>query len=50
MRIIARRRKPVFCCHQVGHKNAQLVYEINATGIEEMKSEQIAMLNSTLAM
>lgn len=39
-----------FIANQMGHENAQMVYEIYATWIEEMNSEQVAMLNSTLAL
>jgi len=34
----------------MGHENAQMVYEIYATWIEEMNSEQVAMLNAKLAL
>lgn len=41
---------PSFIANQMGHENAQMVYEIYATWIEEMNSEQVAMLNSKLAL
>ncbi len=41
---------PSFIANQMGHENAQMVYEIYATWIEEMNSEQVAMLNAKLAL
>ncbi|AKL12154.1 integrase [Phytobacter ursingii] len=41
---------PSFIANQMGHDNAQMVYEIYATWIEEMNNEQVAMLNSTLVL
>ena len=41
---------PSFIANQMGHENAQMVYEIYATWIEEMNSEQVAMLNTKLAL
>lgn len=39
---------PSFIANQMGHENAQMVYEIYATWIEEMNGEQVDMLNSRL--
>lgn len=39
---------PSFIANQMGHENAQMVYEIYATWIEEMNGEQIDMLNRKL--
>jgi len=41
---------PSFIANQMGHANAQMVYTIYATWIEEMNGEQIDMLNSRLAI
>ncbi len=41
---------PSFIANQMGHENAQMVYEIYATWIEEMNGEQVDMLNSRLAI
>jgi hypothetical protein len=41
---------PSFIANQMGHENAQMVYEIYATWIEEMNGEQVDMLNSKLAV
>jgi len=41
---------PSFIASQMGHENAQMVYEIYAKWIEEMNSDQVAMLNSKLAL
>ena len=41
---------PSFIANQMGHDNAQMVYEIYATWIEEMNNEQVAMPNSTLVL
>ncbi len=41
---------PSFIANPMGHENAQMVYEIYATWIEEMNSEQVAMLNTKLAL
>lgn len=41
---------PSFIANPMGHENAQMVYEIYATWIEEMNSEQVAMLNRKLAL
>ena len=41
---------PSFIANQMGHENAQMVYEIYATWIEEMNGEQVDMLNSKLAI
>jgi len=40
---------PSFIASQMGHKNAQRVYEIYASWIEEMNRELVAMLNSRQA-
>lgn len=40
---------PSFIANQMGHENAQMVYEIYATWIEELNGEQVDMLNSKLA-
>lgn len=40
---------PAFIASQMGHDNAQMVYEIYGTWIEELNSEQITMLNAKLA-
>jgi integrase len=34
----------------MGHENAQMVYEIYSTWIEEMNGEQVEMLNTKLAL
>ncbi|MFY9993582.1 MAG: site-specific integrase [Leclercia sp.] len=41
---------PSFIANQMGHENAQMVYEIYATWIEELNNEQVAMLNAKLAL
>ena len=41
---------PSFIANQMGHENAQMVYEIYATWIEEMNGEQVDMLNGKLAI
>jgi len=41
---------PSFIANQTGHENAQRVYEIYATWIEEMNGEQVDMLNGKLAI
>lgn len=41
---------PSFIANQMGHENAQMVFEIYATWIEEMNGEQVDMLNSKLAI
>jgi len=33
----------------MGHENAQMVYEIYASWIEDLNTEQVAMLNDKLA-
>ncbi|ERK17494.1 hypothetical protein L579_3373 [Pantoea sp. AS-PWVM4] len=40
---------PSFIANQMGFENAQRVYQINATGIEEMNSKQVKILNATVA-
>jgi integrase len=41
---------PSFIANQMGHENAQMVYEIYATWIEEMNGAQVDMLNARLAI
>ncbi|MCE9885162.1 site-specific integrase [Obesumbacterium proteus] len=41
---------PSFIASQMGHENAQMVYEIYGTWIEDMNNEQINMLNAKLAL
>ncbi|ABP60816.1 hypothetical protein Ent638_2141 [Enterobacter sp. 638] len=41
---------PSFITNPMGHENAQRVYEIYATWIEALNSEQVAMLNPTLGL
>ncbi|QQE44868.1 tyrosine-type recombinase/integrase [Hafnia alvei] len=41
---------PSFIANQMGHENAQMVYEIYGTWIEDMNNEQINMLNAKLAL
>ena len=41
---------PSFIANPMGHENAQRVYEIYATRIETLDSEQVAMLNPKLAL
>jgi len=41
---------PSFIANPMGHENAQRVYEIYATKIETLDSEQVAMLNPKLAL
>ncbi|EZI31879.1 putative integrase [Pantoea agglomerans] len=41
---------PSFIANQMGHENAQMVFEIYATWIEELNIEQIDMLNNKLAI
>jgi len=40
---------PSFIANQMGHENAQMVYEIYASWIEDLNTEQVAMLNDKLA-
>ena len=40
---------PSFIASQMGHENAQMVYEIYATWMEEMNGEQVEMFNGKLA-
>ena len=40
---------PSFIANQMGHENAQMVYEVYAAWIEEMNHEQVEMLNEKLA-
>ncbi|PVZ84834.1 site-specific integrase [Serratia sp. S1B] len=40
---------PSFIANQMGHDNAQMVYEIYGTWIEELNNEQVNMLNAKLA-
>ncbi len=41
---------PSFIASQMGHENAQMVYEIYGAWIEEMNQDQISMLNDRLAL
>ncbi len=41
---------PSFIASQMGHENAQMVYEIYGAWIEEMNQDQIGMLNDRLAL
>lgn len=41
---------PSFIANQMGHENAQMVYGIYGTWIEDMNNEQINMLNAKLAL
>lgn len=41
---------PAFIASQMGHENAQMVYEIYGAWIEELHSEQVTMLNAKLAL
>lgn len=41
---------PSFIASQMGHENAQMVYEIYGAWIEEMNQDQIGMLNSRLSL
>jgi len=41
---------PSFIATQMGHGNAQMVYEVYGAWIEELNSEQIVMLNDKLAL
>lgn len=41
---------PSFIANPMGHENAQRVYEIYATRIETLDSEQVAMFNPKLAL
>jgi integrase len=34
----------------MGHENAQMVYEVYSTWIEEMNGDQLSMLNSRLGL
>lgn len=43
-------RTPLFIANQMGHENAQMVYDIYAAWFEEMNGAQVDMLNSKLAM
>ena len=40
---------PSFIASQMGHENAQMVYEVYGAWIEEMNGEQVLMLNDKLA-
>ncbi|ASA06866.1 integrase [Enterobacter hormaechei subsp. xiangfangensis] len=40
---------PSFIASQMGHENAQMVYEVYGAWIEEMNGEQVLMLNNKLA-
>ncbi|BDH45715.1 prophage integrase IntR [Salmonella enterica subsp. enterica serovar Choleraesuis] len=41
---------PSFIASQMGHENAQMVYEIYATWIDELNGSQVEMLNEKLAL
>lgn len=41
---------PSFIASQMGHENAQMVYEVYAAWIEELSGDQVNMLNSKLAL
>ncbi|MDJ1654915.1 DUF3596 domain-containing protein [Raoultella sp. Ech2A] len=41
---------PSFIANQMGHENAQMVYEVYSTWIEEMNGDQVSMLNSRLGL
>ncbi|EPF16596.1 Integrase [Cedecea davisae] len=41
---------PSFIANQMGHENAQMVYEVYATWIEELSGDQVNMLNGRLAL
>ncbi|TLV08865.1 hypothetical protein FE839_21080 [Klebsiella indica] len=37
---------PSFIDNQMGHENAQMVYDVYSTWIEKMNGDQVSMLNS----
>lgn len=41
---------PSFIASQMGHENAQMVYEVYGAWIEEMNGDQVLMLNEKLAL
>jgi len=41
---------PSFIASQMGHENAQMVYEVYGAWIEELNGEQVLMLNDKLAL
>ena len=41
---------PSFIASQMGHENAQIVYDVYSTWIEEMNDDRVAMLNNQLAL
>jgi len=41
---------PSFIASQMGHENAQMVYEIYSAWMQDMNSDQISMLNKKLAL
>lgn len=41
---------PSFIANQMGHENAQMVYDVYSTWIEEMNGDQVSMLNSRLGL
>lgn len=41
---------PSFIANQMGHENAQMVYEVYGAWIEELNGDQVLMLNSRLAL
>jgi integrase len=41
---------PSFIANQMGHEDAQMVYEVYSAWIEEMNGDQVAMLNNKLAL
>jgi len=40
---------PSFIASQMGHENAQMVYEVYGAWLEELNGEQVLMLNGKLA-
>ncbi|AVR04050.1 tyrosine-type recombinase/integrase [Pluralibacter gergoviae] len=41
---------PSFIASQMGHENAQMVYEVYGAWIEELNGDQVSMLNNKLAL
>ncbi|HHR1549426.1 TPA: tyrosine-type recombinase/integrase [Klebsiella pneumoniae] len=41
---------PSFIANQMGHENAQMVYDVYSTWIEDMNGDQVSMLNSRLGL
>lgn len=48
--LLAAGANPSFIANQMGHENAQMVYEVYSAWIEEMNGDQVAMLNNKLAL